>query len=72
MIFKVIWTAHARYGIDKLCIAGGVGLNVANGKIVENTPVNAVFVQPASGDDGGRWAVPYLHTQMFKDSTAGR
>lgn len=38
---------------DKLCIAGGVGLNsVANGKILKNTPFNEIFVQPASGDNG--------------------
>ena len=67
VIFKVVRTAHARYDIDKLCIAGGVGLNcVANGKIVENTPVNEVFVQPASGDDGGALgSALYLYMQMF-------
>jgi carbamoyltransferase len=68
VIFKVVRTAHAQYGIDKLCIAGGVGLNcVANGKIIENTPINDIFVQPASGDDGGSLgSALYLHMQMFK------
>ncbi len=36
-----------------LCIAGGVGLNcVANGKILEATPFERIYVQPASGDAG--------------------
>jgi carbamoyltransferase len=36
-----------------LCIAGGVGLNsVANARIIEETPFENLFVQPASGDNG--------------------
>jgi carbamoyltransferase len=44
---------HETTGALNLCIAGGVGLNcVANAKILEETPFEQVFVQPASGDDG--------------------
>lgn len=40
-------------GMKKLCIAGGVGLNsVSNQKILDNTPFEKIFVQPAA-DDGG-------------------
>lgn len=36
-----------------LCIAGGVGLNsVANKKILDKTPFENIFIQPASGDSG--------------------
>lgn len=36
-----------------LCIAGGVGLNsVANKKILDATPFENIFIQPASGDSG--------------------
>jgi carbamoyltransferase len=68
VLFKVVRTAHKLYGIDNLCIAGGVGLNcVANGKLLENTPVKEVFVQPASGDDGGSMGgALYLYLQMYK------
>lgn len=39
--------------IDKLCIAGGVGLNsVANGVIHDNTCFKELFIQPAAGDNG--------------------
>lgn len=36
-----------------LCLAGGVGLNsVANKKILDKTPFENIFIQPASGDSG--------------------
>ncbi len=36
-----------------LCLAGGVALNsVANGKIIQNTPFENIFIQPAAGDSG--------------------
>ncbi len=39
---------------ENLCIAGGVGLNsVANGLLLRKSPFKRIFVQPASGDDGG-------------------
>lgn len=44
------------YNVTKsknLCIAGGVGLNsVANKKILDQTPFENIFIQPASGDSG--------------------
>jgi carbamoyltransferase len=40
--------------MNKLCIAGGVGLNsVANTRILKETGFEEVFVQPAAGDGGG-------------------
>lgn len=45
---------HEETGLDKLCVAGGVGLNsVANYRILKETPFNEVFIQPAAGDSGG-------------------
>ena len=66
-LIKIVRNAHATYGIDKLCIAGGVGLNcVANTKLLEHTPVNEIFVQPASGDDGGALgSALYVYTQLL-------
>ena len=44
---------YEKTGAKNLCIAGGVGLNcVANGRIVEETPFENVWIQPAAGDDG--------------------
>jgi carbamoyltransferase len=40
-------------GVTDICIAGGVGLNcVANTRILEETPIRHIFVQPAAGDQG--------------------
>ena len=42
-----------KYKIDKLCIAGGVGLNCSlNGKIQSSKIFKEIFIQPASGDSG--------------------
>ncbi|MDP7560299.1 MAG: carbamoyltransferase C-terminal domain-containing protein [Planctomycetota bacterium] len=54
-------------GLKKLCMAGGIGLNcVANGKILEQIDVEELFVQPASGDDGGAIGAPlFLYHQVL-------
>jgi carbamoyltransferase len=42
-----------RTGLRTLCLAGGVALNaVANARILEDTPVERLFVQPAANDAG--------------------
>jgi carbamoyltransferase len=42
------------YGIQNLCLAGGVALNcVANGKILKEKIFDNIWVQPAAGDAGG-------------------
>jgi len=46
--------AYESYGVENLCIAGGVGLNcVGNWKILKQTPIKNLWIQPAAGDDGG-------------------
>jgi carbamoyltransferase len=45
---------HARTGMKKLCMAGGVALNcVANGRILREGPFDDIWIQPAAGDAGG-------------------
>ncbi len=45
---------HERTGSTDLCLAGGVFLNcLTNHKLLEHTPFERVFVQPAAGDAGG-------------------
>ena len=45
---------HDTYGIDNLCLAGGVALNcVANGKILRDGRFKNIWIQPAAGDAGG-------------------
>jgi len=46
--------AHARTGLKKLCLAGGVALNcVGNGRILRDGPFDELWIQPAAGDAGG-------------------
>jgi carbamoyltransferase len=45
---------HAKTGLSRLCLAGGVALNsVANGRILRETPFRELYVQPSAGDGGG-------------------
>ena len=45
--------ACERAGTTRLCMAGGVALNsVANGRILRETPVTELYIQPAAGDGG--------------------
>lgn len=44
---------HNKYHTENLCMAGGVSLNcVANQKILEQTPIKNIFIQPGAGDSG--------------------
>lgn len=54
IILKLAQTVRQKTNQENLCIAGGVGLNsVANGRLLREGPFKKIFVQPASGDDGG-------------------
>ena len=51
--FHILNGLWERTKLDKLCLAGGCGMNsVANGKIRANTPFDEIYVQPAAGDNG--------------------
>lgn len=66
IVVKMALHAHRLTGLDQLCLAGGVALNtVANWKILQETPIQELFVQPAAGDSGGAlgaalWAATLL------------
>lgn len=52
LVHMVRWVIQ-RTGLRRLCIAGGCGQNsLANGKLYEQAGLDALFVQPAAGDDG--------------------
>ena len=51
--FHVLSGLYAQTRQKNLCLAGGCAMNsVANGKIREATPFEAVYVQPAAADSG--------------------
>ena len=53
-MIKMAKYAYQRTGLKKLCMAGGVALNsVANGRILRETPIEDLYIQPAAGDSGG-------------------
>jgi carbamoyltransferase len=63
IVLKMVTALHAETGLDRLCLAGGVALNsVANGRIIKETPIRDIFIQPAAGDGGGALgAALYAH-----------
>ena len=53
-IVNLARAAHARTGSTNLCLAGGVALNaMANRRILDETPIEQLFIPPAPGDSGG-------------------
>jgi carbamoyltransferase len=59
--FALLRHVHQRTGMKQLCLAGEVALNyAANGKILEQTPFNALSIA-AAPDDGGLALGAALH-----------
>ncbi|MCR4314799.1 MAG: carbamoyltransferase [Planctomycetes bacterium] len=57
-LLAIVRDAVKRTGLKKLCIAGGVGLNSkANYRLLAETDVDEIFIQPAAGDDGAALGV---------------
>src|SRR5258707_4997804 len=58
---------HRTTGLKKLCMAGGVALNsVANTRILNDTPFEELYIQPAAGDGGGALgAALWVHSTLL-------
>ncbi len=53
LIFHLLNTLYEKTGLKNVCIAGGVAQNsVANGKILQNTPFENLYI-PSAGHDAG-------------------
>ena len=53
VILSMVRALHRETGLTNLCMAGGVALNcVANGRILRDSPIESLYVQPAAGDAG--------------------
>ena len=53
VVIETLKKVKKKTNLDKLCIAGGVGLNCSlNGKIHNSKIFKEIFIQPASGDAG--------------------
>ena len=67
IMLKIARNLRAEYGIENLCLAGGVALNcVANGKILKEKIFKNIWIQPAAGDAGGSLgaALGYWHNEL--------
>jgi len=54
VVLRLTRSLAEEFGIENLCLAGGVALNcVANGKVLRDGAFKNVWVQPAAGDAGG-------------------
>jgi len=53
VVLKLAKSVYLEYGIDYLCLAGGVALNcVSNGRLLREGPFKDIWIQPAAGDAG--------------------
>jgi carbamoyltransferase len=53
-LVKICNYLHKQTGKKKLVMAGGVALNTkANWRLLNETPFEEIYIQPAAGDDGG-------------------
>jgi carbamoyltransferase len=58
--FHLLSALHARYGGERIALAGGCAMNsVANGKVTLRTPFRELYVQSAAGDAGGAVGAAY-------------
>jgi len=72
IILKLAVNLHRKTGLKKLCMAGGCALNsMANGRILNETPFEDLFIQPAAGDSGGALgaALHVYHALLGKPRT---
>jgi carbamoyltransferase len=68
VVLRMVRYIQRETGLTNLCMAGGVALNcVANGRVIRETPIKELFVQPAAGDAGGAVGVAhYLYNTLDK------
>ncbi len=69
IVMKIVNYASEKYKLRNLCLAGGVALNcVANGKIIEKSNFENIWIQPAAGDAGGAigCALALWHNELKK------
>ena len=68
VVLRLARHAVAETGLKQLCLAGGVALNcVANGRIQRAGIVDALWIQPASGDAGGALGAALAGYHIYKD-----
>ena len=72
VMLRLTSSLSARYGVDNLCMAGGVALNcVINSAVLRHSGFKQVWIQPAAGDAGGAigaaYAIYYEYLNQQRD-----
>jgi carbamoyltransferase len=72
VVLKLVGNLHQQTGEKNLCLAGGVAFNsVMNGRIMQESPFENFFIQPAAGDAGCSLGAAYLvHHKVLKQPRA--
>ena len=73
-VLRLLRELHRQTGEENLCLAGGVAFNsVMNGRIIQESPFERVFVQPVAGDAGCSLGAAYLtyHQLLGRPRTYG-
>ncbi len=72
VVLKLLQNLYEQTGEKNLCLAGGVAFNsVMNGRIMQESPFENYFVQPAAGDAGCSLGAAYLvHHKVLKQPRA--
>jgi len=65
-VLRLATRLHQDTRLTQLCLAGGVALNCSmNGRLLRESPFEAIYVQPAAGDDGIAIGAAYqLHHRL--------
>jgi carbamoyltransferase len=67
-VLDLVTWLYEQTGSDRLALAGGVALNcVANGKVLRDGTIDALWVQPAAGDAGGALGAALAAYHEFLD-----
>jgi len=74
IMVKMAAHVHRETGMDNLCLAGGVGLNcVANWRMLKESGIKDIFIQPAAGDSGGALGTAfYIYNTVLRNQRAFR
>jgi len=68
IMLRLVRNLYQEYRLNHLCLAGGVALNcVANGRLLRETPIEQIWIQPAAGDAGGAIGAALATWHQFLD-----
>lgn len=74
IVLRLARTIRRELVVDNLCMAGGVALNcVANGRVLRESGIRDLWIQPAAGDAGGAIGAALSAWYEYRDQprTAG-